>query len=211
MLLHHRIPSGLGGFVEISKPFPGVSHLTPADLFYLDLLLCHSGVMASELRGMIGFATHVLTLHGVPRGSLIITRSEILINTLQYLGWAERFFKKDRILHVIHPFAPTRRYATANHDGQKTTFLLEIMSPLAEDLAIHARHPDVCNHDVRLVFTEEFEATFAVIGRNDDESSVLQFQFKETPNVGFVVDDQDFFLTFQGGLLPRLKTIPHGW
>jgi hypothetical protein len=156
---------------------------------------------------MAKFAGHVPREHGVLTGSMIITRSEILINTLQYLGWTEGFFKKDRVLHVIHPFAPTRRHTTANHDRQKTTFLLEIMSPLAEDLAVHARHPDVCNHNVRLMFTEEFEAAFSVIGRNDGESSVLQFHFKETSNVSFVVDDQDLFLILQGGLLPRLKSI----
>lgn len=104
---------------------------------------------------------------------MIITRLEILINTLQDLGWTEGFFKKDRVLHVIHPFALTRRHTTANHDRQKTTFLLEIMSPLAEGLAVHARHPDVCDHDVGVMFTEKLKAAFSVIGRNDGESSLL--------------------------------------
>ena len=77
------------------------------------------------------------------------------------------------------------------------------MRPLTETLSVHTGHPDVCDHNVGLVFAEEFEAPLTVIRSDDGEASFLEFQFKETSDVSFIVDDQDFFLSLQGDLLPR--------
>ena len=96
------------------------------------------------------------------------------------------------------------RYAACHDNGQKRSLLLQFVCSFTQSLAIELGHHDVCDNNIWLLALDEIKTLLTICGSKDLIALVLEFEFDHSPDMGFIVYDQNPFIVFQGNTPPSV-------
>ena len=97
-------------------------------------------------------------------------------------------------MHFVYPFLVIGGYPGGNDNSQEGSLFLEMICLFTHAFTIQSGHHDVCDDGIGLVGLDRVKTLLPIPGRDHPVAFVFQFEFDDTPYMGFIVYDENLFI-----------------